>query len=117
MESEFAAGGIPASVPPIAQEQKQQDYGFTPPDVNAAIEYMKAKAREDAIMQVYRQQQQALQEQQSPMHQPQVVYVRRNLTVAELGLVLLLSCGIVTGLQMAWNFTANILPRIEFRMK
>ena len=50
-------------------------------------------------------------------NQPQVVYVRRNLTVAELLLVLLLSCGLVVGAQEIWKFTAQILPRIEIKVK
>jgi hypothetical protein len=48
---------------------------------------------------------------------PQVVYVRRNLTVAELLLVLLLSCGIVTGIQGLWYLGTNLLPRLEVRVR
>ena len=74
---------------------------------------MKAIARERAIQQTMGQraviQQQALQ-------QPQVVYVRRNLTVAELLLVILLSCGIVTGIQITWGAVSNFLPRIEVKV-
>jgi hypothetical protein len=46
-----------------------------------------------------------------------VIYVRRNLTVAEVLLVLLLSCGIVTGVQWTWNIVTNFLPRIEVKMR
>jgi hypothetical protein len=55
--------------------------------------------------------------QQIPQQSPRVVYVRRNLTVAELALVLLLSCGLVTGVQAAWNFASNVLPRLEIKVK
>ena len=63
-------------------------------------------------------QNQAMQ-QQTPVfnREPEVVYVRRNLTIAELLLIIALSCGIVTGIQAAWNFTTDILPRIEIRQK
>jgi hypothetical protein len=47
----------------------------------------------------------------------QVVYVKRQLTVAEIGLMLLLSCGIVFGIQLVINFAVNTLPRIEIKMK
>jgi hypothetical protein len=71
---------------------------------------MKAMARERAI-------QQTIAQRAVLPQQPQVVYVRRNLTVAELLLVILLSCGIVTGLQVSWNFISNLLPRIEVKMR
>jgi len=74
---------------------------------------MKARARELAVQQALAQQAQATSVQQ----QPQVIYVRRNLTVAELLLVLLLSCGIVTGIQWSWNLIVNVLPRIEVRVR
>jgi hypothetical protein len=80
------------------------------------LEQMKARAREAAIMQVYQQQQQA---QPIPLGRPpeQVVYVKRPLTVAEIILMLLISCGIVFGGQLAFNFVADTLPRIEIKMK
>ena len=79
------------------------------------LEALKARAREMAIQQVLSQS----QEQPQPSYQPQskVVYVRRNLTVAELLLIFALSCGLVTGLQAAWNFGSNLLPRLEIRVK
>ena len=52
-----------------------------------------------------------------PAPQPQVVYVRRNLTVAEVGLMLLISVGILAGIQFTWNFSTDILSRIEIREK
>jgi len=48
---------------------------------------------------------------------PRVIYVRRNLTVAEVLLVLLLSCGIVTGIQWTWNTLSNVLPKIEIKVR
>jgi len=48
---------------------------------------------------------------------PQIVYLRRNLTVAEILLILLLSCGIVTGVQWTWGFVSNVLPRIEIKAR
>jgi hypothetical protein len=46
-----------------------------------------------------------------------VVYVRRNLTVAELILIVALSCGIVTVVQAGWNFVSSSLPRVEIKVK
>ena len=74
---------------------------------------LKAQARERAIQQALVQQAQMTQ----PVQQPQVVYVRRNMTVAELVLILLLSCGIVTGIQWTWNIVSNLLPRIEIKAR
>lgn len=75
---------------------------------------MKARARELAIQQTLAQQA-ALQASQPP--QPQVIYVRRNLTVAEILLVFLISLGIVTGIQWSWNTVSNLLPRIEVKVR
>ena len=74
------------------------------------LEMMKARAREAAMRTTMEQRQQ----QMAP---PQVVYVRRNLTVAELILLVLLSCGLVTVVQVGWNFTTQLLPRIEIKVK
>lgn len=73
------------------------------------IEEMKARARQMALQQTLMQAQ--------PPQQPNVVYVRRNLTIAELIIVLLLSVGIVTGIQWTWNFATNLLPRIEIKVR
>ncbi len=75
---------------------------------------MKARARELAVKQAV---QPNLAQLNQPAPQPQVVYVRRNLTVAELLLVLLLSCGIVTGIQLIWRGLTEVLPRIEIRVR
>ena len=90
---------IPASQPPM-QVPPQLENQITPEQLEA----MKARARELAIQQTIAQQA-AVQQQQ-----PRVIYVRRNLTVAEVLLVLLLSCGIVTGIQWTWNTLSNVLP-------
>ena len=49
--------------------------------------------------------------------EPQVVYVRRNLTLAELILVFVISIGAVTGIQFGWHIATDVLPRIEIRDK
>lgn len=72
---------------------------------------MKARAREAALMQAQAQR------MQPPMPQPQVVYVRRNLTIAELILVTIVACGLVTGVQFTWNLATNVLPRLEIKVK
>ena len=72
---------------------------------------MKARAREMAIKQTLAQQ------VAIPQQRPQVVYLRRNLTVAEFLLVILLSCGLVTGIQAGWHFASNILPRLEIKVR
>jgi hypothetical protein len=107
---------IPASnFPPVQQ-------GITPEQ----LEQLKARAREAAIMQTYQQQKPVVHQIGQPpalWHLPpgaprqQVVYVKRQLTVAEIILMLTLSCGIVFGTQLVVNFAANILPRIEIKMK
>jgi hypothetical protein len=96
---------IPASNFPPTQA------GITPEQ----LEQLKARAREAAIMQVYQQQ----QAQPTPLGRPpeQVVYVKRPLTVAEMILMLALSCGIVFGGQFIFNIAANTLPRIEIKVK
>jgi len=52
-----------------------------------------------------------------PRTEPKIVYVRRNLTLAELILVFALSIGMVTGVQFVWQTVTDILPRIEIRDK
>jgi len=79
------------------------------------LEQLKARAREAAIMQTYQQQQ---PQAATPGKQPsQVVYVRKPLTVAEGLLLLLISCGIVFGIQLGFNFAVDTLSRIEVKMK
>jgi hypothetical protein len=97
---------IPASQPPM-QMPPQAENQITPEQLEA----MKARARELAIQQTIAQQA-AVQQQQ-----PRIIYLRRNLTVAEVLLILLLSCGIVTGIQWTWNTLSNVLPRIEVKVR
>jgi hypothetical protein len=85
------------------------------------VNMMKARAREEAIR-ITMEQRQAipvpqLQVPANSQPVPQVVYVRRNLTVAELILTVFLACGIVVGVQASWNFSSNLLPRIEIKVK
>ena len=46
-----------------------------------------------------------------------VVYVKRNLTIAEIVLLLVVSCCLVTGVQFTWNVVNEFLPRLEIRVK
>lgn len=110
MEEQIPPSQAPAFVPP--QEQ-------TPYEGTISLEQlsqMKARARELAIQQAIAQQT-ASQNQQLMQPQQKVVYVRRNLTVAELLIVLLISCGIVTGFQWTWSTLVNNLPRIEVKVR
>ena len=52
-----------------------------------------------------------------PQPQTKVVYVRRNLTLAEILVIFALSCGLVVGTQALWGFVSDVLPRIEIREK
>ncbi len=96
---------IPASRAPEAQMPIP---GSITPE---QLEEMKARARELALQQTIAQQA-AVQQQQ-----PRVVYVRRNLTVAELLLIFLLSSGVVLGIQGVIHLAFNYLPRIEVKVK
>jgi len=83
-----------------------------PPQITPEqLEEMKARARELAI------QQTLVQQTAIPSAQKKIIYVRRNLTVAELLLLILLSCGIVTGIQWSWNTAASLIPRIEIKVR
>ena len=91
---------VPPSQPPINPQ-------ITPEQ----LEQMKARARELAIQQTLAQK--------APISppQPQVIYVRRNLTIAEIVVILLLSCGLVTGVQFTWNIVSDFLPKVEIKVK
>lgn len=119
---------IPSSTPTQPIEQPQMPpalQGITP----EMLEAMKARAREEAIrMTILQQQQQVAPQEEVPAAprpsipvfqppQPQVIYLRRNLTVAELIIVFAIACGLVTGVQAAWNFASNHLPRIEIKAR
>ena len=95
---------VPPSQQPIPQPSQPQ---ITPEQ----LAEMKARARQLAI------QQTLAQNPRNYAPNQQIVYVRRNLTIAEIALVLLLACGLVTGIQFSWNFARNVLPRIEIQIK
>jgi hypothetical protein len=105
----------PAAAPALTFPQTMQT--ITPEMVNM----MKARAREEAIR-ITMEQRQAppapqLQVPQDFQRPPQVVYVRRNLTLAELILTVFLACGIVFGVQTGWYFGSKLLQRIEIKVK
>lgn len=124
MEDQFLDSVVSSKEPPQTQEIPRQ---ITPED----LERMKQQARELAIAQYYAQQQaenkpqtvgyqvkKSMQVTAPPFKQDQqVVYVRRNLTVAELLLIFAISCGLVYGIPAAWNFVTQNIPRIEIRVK
>jgi|TARA_S200000501_G_scaffold24789_1_gene21478 hypothetical protein len=91
---------VPPSQPPVNPQ-------ITPEQ----LQQMKARARDLAIQQTLAQN--------APVSppQPQVIYVRRNLTLAEIVIILLLSCGLVTGVQFTWNVVNDFLPRLEINVK
>jgi hypothetical protein len=102
---------VPSSTPP-------QIPGQITPDM---LEGMKQQAREMAVAQYMAQQQrpQGVQPSQPmpPLEPQRVVYVRRNLTVAELIVVFVLATGLVAGIQTGWRFASENLPRIEIQVK
>ena len=122
---------ITSSIPPQPPVEGSSPIsgGLTP----ETLELLKARAREEAIRMTILQQQMARPVQEDrpiaqpgvpasqkieiPPSQPQVIYVRRNLTVAELIVVFAIACGIVTGVQASWNFVSNSLPRIEIKAR
>ena len=102
---------VPSSFIP---ESKAPETPSVPSGITAEqLGEMKRIALERAIQ----QHQQNQQNQQVTPRQPEVVYARRNFTVAEILIVLIISCGLVAGVQITWNFAANIFPRIEIRLK
>ena len=98
---------------------------FPPSITPQMVEQMKARAREEAIRMTMEQRQAIPNARMAvpasfapqPPIQPQVVYVRRNMTLAELLLTLLLACGIVTGIQFTWKAATTFLPRIQVQIK
>ena len=94
---------------PTPQPQ-QPGVQFNIPDFQA----MRQEAMAKAVQQVTGQPM-----ANAPVAQPQpkVVYVRRNLTLAELILVFTIASLGVIGVQAGWNFATDVLPRIEVRDK
>jgi hypothetical protein len=130
---------IPSSTPPQFQALSAPSPDQLPlpstitPEV---LEALKARAREEAVRMTLTQNQNLTQEPpqesreypnpqqrvqtsfQVPLqNNSQIVYVRRNMTLAELIVVFVISCGLVFGAQAAWNFSANVLPRLEIKVK
>ena len=112
------------------QPAQQPGVVFNRPDFQA----MREQALQDAIAQVTQRQatgeppQQFVQApvpQAAPPTQPlvqtqvepQVVYVKRNLTLAEIIIVFAITTGCVLGIQGIWTLATDILPRIEIKDK
>lgn len=132
MENQISTSAIPqeskepqAPVQTFPELQTQQ----TLPAININdLEAMKQRARELAIAQYMAQKQStepapsfefSIQNTQPAINspQPQIVYVKRNLTVAELLLVFALSVGVWSGIQFTWNFALNTIPKIEVNIR
>ena len=108
MEDQIPASQIPGTTPEPSVPAAGQ--APIPGQITMEqLELMKAKAREIAVQQAIMRP--------APQPQPKVVYVRRNLTVAELLLVFLLSSGLVLGIQGIAHLVSNYLPRIEVKVK
>jgi hypothetical protein len=114
MEDQIPASQVPSSVPAEPPAAPQVPDGR----ISAQdLELLKARARELAIQQTLLQQQQQQVIPQAPAQTPRIIYVRRNFTVAELLLILLLSCGLVTAAQAIWGFASSALPKVEIKIK
>lgn len=106
---------VPESQLPISQPEFQVPPASLPgyPDIEA----MKAQARELAVQQVLASKIDVTAQKEQQTLEPQIIYLRRNLTVAELILVFAISCGIVLGVPAVWKFAADRLPQIEIKVK
>lgn len=115
---------------PEPQPAQQPGVIFNRPDFQA----MREQALQDAIAQVTQRQATGEQQQQfvqppvqqpafisqplvQPQVEPQVIYVKRNLTLAEIIVVFAITTGCVLGIQGAWTLATDILPRIEIKDK
>ena len=136
-QGQVASPPRPSQQPPQPQQEQQPGVVYNVPDFQAMREAALQQAIEQvtARRQVFPQEQPQVPQvpqnapQQTPTvlqappqpvanpSQPKVVYVRRNLTLAEILVVLALSCGLVTGTQFVWNAGADVLSRIEIRDK
>jgi hypothetical protein len=93
------------------------------PPATPDFQEMRRLALEQAIQQVTQQPvpqplpQVVPQVQQYSQPETNTIYVRRNLTLAEILLMFALSCGLVLGLQASWFVATDLLPRIEIREK
>jgi len=118
MEEQIPASQVPQQLQGISPEQLAE---------------MKTRAREQAIRMMKQQQPPGpegyLRAPEAPVvlpggymympeaPEPKIVYVRRNLTVAEILVIAVLSCTVVGGIQGVWGFASNYLPQIEVRVK
>ena len=119
MEEQIPVSQVPQQLQGISPEQLAE---------------MKARAREQAIRMSLQQQQPPgtegyLRAPEAPVAlpggyvympevpEPQIVYVRRNLTVAEILVIAVVSCLVVGGIQGIWGFASKHLPQIEVRVK
>jgi hypothetical protein len=109
MENQIPPSNVPGATEPLEGNPMPFLQNISPQQ----LEELKARAREAAIRMSVEQ----AQAPRPPQVAPQVVYVRRNLTVAELLIVFVISCGLVTGIQVGWNFATNLIPRIEIKLK
>jgi len=136
-QGQVASPPRPSQQPSQPQQEQQPGVVYNVPDFQAMREAALQQAIEQvtARRQVFSQEQSQVPQvsqnapQQTPFvrqvppqpvanpSQPKVVYVRRNLTLAEILVILALSCGLVTGTQFIWNTGADILSRIEIRDK
>jgi hypothetical protein len=120
---------IPASQVP------QQPQGISPEQ----LAEMKARAREQAIRMSLQQQPFFLQVPQPPIKNlpyrpdipqmqrapepaydysaPKIIYQTRNLTIAEILVMFVLSCVVVGGIPALWGLASKHLPQIEVRVK
>ena len=94
-------------------QPQQPGVKFNVPD----FEVMRKEALQQAIQQVTQAPAPPAQMQQAVQEEPKIVYVRRNLTLAEILVIFVLASGIVLGVQGIWSFATDILPRIEIRDK
>ena len=94
---------------------------FNPQD----LEEMKRQARELAVQQVLQRRTEIQQQQQMtavPQQERNLLpnlqnTQKRSLTVAEIFVMFVLSCFLVTGLQAGWHVISNILPNVEIKIK
>lgn len=94
-------------------QPQQPGVQFNVPDFEA----MRKEALQQAIQQVTQTPPPSVQSQQATQVEPKIVYVRRNLTLAEILVIFALASGLVLGTQGVWSFATDILPRIEIRDK
>jgi len=116
---------VPSSMPPenqMPQPEAPQAKAFAQNPVPSLEQIMQAKRALQAMQQPpvapqYTQPQPPAPQPQVAPQEPRVVYVRRNLTIAELIVVLAISCGLVFGVQFISSKAMELLPRIEVRVK